>query len=203
MSTAKPSRILFNLQRTNVLLADADHMGQSILGQMLAGFGARNITRCDDVAEVRRMLAAHTFDLVIIDPASFGPPGYDVIGWMRRSLPPPNRHVSVLVVTGHTESARVGQLRDSGANFVVSKPLSAAVLLDRIVWLSREKRPYVETSQYIGPDRRWRDTPLPEGVEGRRQRDREVAARIAAGGDMNQADIDLIMNAQVQGSVQV
>lgn len=203
MSTAKPSRILFNLQRTNVLLADADPMGQSILGQMLTGFGARNIVRCDDVAELRRILGTQTFDLVLIDPASFGPPGYEIISWMRRSLQPPNRHVSVLVVTGHTENARVGQLRDSGANFVVSKPLSAAVLLDRIVWLSREKRPYVETSQYVGPDRRWRDAPLPEGMEGRRQRDREVAARIAAGGEMNQADIDLIMNAQVQGSAPV
>lgn len=200
MSTAKVPKVLFNLQRTSVMLADADTMGQSILGQMLVGFGARNVTRCDDIAEVRRLLGLQSFDLVIIDPASFGPAGYDTIGWIRRSLQPPNKHVSILVATGHTENARVGQLRDSGANFVVSKPLSAAVLLERILWLSREKRPYVETAQYIGPDRRWHDAALPEGIEGRRVRDKEVAARIAAGGEMNQADIDLIMNAQVQGS---
>ena len=201
MSTAKLPKVLFNLQRTSVLLADADSMGQSILGQMLTGFGARHVTRCDDIAEVRRLLGTHTFDLVIIDPASFGPAGYETIGWMRRELSPPNKHVSILVATGHTESTRVGQLRDSGANFVVSKPLSASILLERILWLSREKRPYVETASYVGPDRRWHDAALPEGVEGRRIRDREVAARIAAGGEMNQADIDLIMSAQVQGSV--
>jgi DNA-binding response OmpR family regulator len=201
MSTAKPPKALFNLQRTNVLLADADPMGQSILGQMLVGFGARNIVRCDDIVELRRLLAQHNYDLVIIDPASFGPAGYELIGWMRRSLEPPNRHVSILVATGHTENARVGQLRDSGANFIVSKPLSAAVLLERILWLSREKRPYVETSNYVGPDRRWRDASLPEGVEGRRQKDREIAARIAAGGEMSQADIDMLMNSQMQGAV--
>lgn len=200
MSTAKLPKVLFNLQRTSVLLADADSMGQSILGQMLVGFGARNVTRCDDIAEVRRLLGLQTYDLMIIDPASFGPAGYETIGWLRRELSAPNKHMSVLVATGHTENARVAQLRDSGANFIVSKPLSAAVLLERILWLSREKRPYVETNHYVGPDRRWHDAALPQGVEGRRVRDREVAARIAAGGEMNQADIDLIMNAQVQGS---
>jgi DNA-binding response OmpR family regulator len=195
MSAAKPPKALLNLQRTSVLLADADMMGQSIIVQMLIGFGARNIVRCDDIVETRRILSTQSFDLIITDPASFGPEGYDLIGWLRRELQPPNRHASVLIVTGHTESNRIGQLRDSGANFVVSRPLSATVLLERILWMSREKRPYVETDNYIGPDRRWRDEAVPGGVAGRRQKDKEVAARIAAGGEMNQSDIDMIMNA--------
>jgi hypothetical protein len=92
-------------------------------------------------------------------------------------------------------------VRDSGANFIVSKPLSAAVLLERLLWLSRETRPFVETSTYAGPDRRWRDAPLPAGVEGRRVKDRELAMRISAGGDMNQADIDLIMTAPMPAAL--
>ena len=195
MSSAKPPKALLNLQRTSILLADADMMGQSIVVQMLIGFGARNITRCDEIAEVQRQLSHQPYDLIITDPASFGAEGYELISWMRRDLPAPNWHAPVLVITGHTESSRIGQLRDSGANFVVSRPLSATVLLERILWMSREKRPYVETDHYIGPDRRWRDEALPEGSEGRRQKDREVAARIAAGGDMNQVEIDMVMNA--------
>jgi CheY-like chemotaxis protein len=195
MSSAKPPKALLNLQRTSVLLADADMMGQSIVVQMLIGFGARTVARCDEIADARRQLTSQPYDLVIADPASFGPVGYDLISWMRRDLPAPNRHASVLIITGHTESSRIGQLRDSGANFVVSRPLSATVLLERILWMSREKRPYVETLHYVGPDRRWRDVPPPAGTAGRRQKDLEVAARIAAGGEMNQTDIDLIMNA--------
>lgn len=195
MSSAKAPKALLNLQRTSVLLADADMMSQSIVVQMLIGFGARTITRCDEAPEARRQLAIQPYDLVITDPASFGPDGYELIGWMRRELPAPNRHAPVLVVTGHTESSRIGQLRDSGANFVVSRPLSATVLLERILWMSREKRPYVETDHYVGPDRRWRDEVVPGGATGRRQKDRDVAARIAAGGDMSQAEIDMVMNA--------
>lgn len=195
MSAAKPPKALLNLQRTSVLLADSDMMGQSIIVQMLIGFGARNIVRCDDLVEARRQLTNQPFDLIITDPASFGPEGYELIGWMRRDLPAPNRHAAVLIVTGHTEHGRIGQLRDAGANFVVSRPLSASVLLERILWMSREKRPYVETDHYVGPDRRWRDEALPDGVAGRRQKDKEVAARIAAGGEMNQSEIDMIMNA--------
>lgn len=196
MSTAKAPKALLNLQRTSVMLADADVMGQSIVVQILVGFGARNVVRCDDAPEVRRHLTNQSFDLILIDPSSFGDEGYELIGWMRRALEPPNKHAPVLVVTGHTEQRRVGQLRDAGANFIVSKPLSAAVLLERILWMSREKRPYIECESYAGPDRRWHDVALPTGTAGRRQKDREVAARIAAGGEMNQADIDLIMNAQ-------
>ena len=179
------------------MLVDADMMGQNILVQMLIGFGARTIARCDDLVEARRQLVNQPFDLILTDPAGFGQDGYDLISWMRRELPPPNRHAPVLVVTGHTESSRIGQLRDSGANFVVSRPLSATVLLERILWMSREKRPYVETGHYVGPDRRWRDESLPAGTPGRRQKDREVAARIAAGGDMSQEEIDMVMNAAV------
>lgn len=195
MSIAKAPKALLNLQKTTVLVADADVMGQNIIVQILVGFGARNVVRCEDLDEVKRQLSSAHFELVIIDPSSFGRDGYDVIGWLRRSVPPPNRHAPVLVVTGHTAQSRVSQLRDSGANFVVSKPLSPAVLLDRILWMAREKRPYIEAGDYAGPDRRWHDLPLPEGAAGRRQKDREVAARIAAGGAMNQADIDMIMNA--------
>lgn len=197
MSASKAPKVLLNLQKTAVLLADSDVMGQSIIVQMLVGFGARNIVRCDDTDEVRRLLKNQPFDLIIIDPASFGAEGYDLLTSLRRDYASPNKHAPVLVVTGHTEQNRVGQLRDAGANFIVSRPLSAAVLLDRILWMSREKRPYVETNNYVGPDRRWRDAALPLGQTGRRQKDKEVAARIAAGGEMNQADIDLVMNAPV------
>jgi len=195
MPSAKPPKVLLNLQRTSILLVDADMMAQSIVVQMLIGFGARAVERCDNLVEARRELAKNPFDLIITDPAGFGQDGYDLISWMRRELPAPNRHAPVLVVTGHTEHSRIGQLRDSGANFVVSRPLSATVLLERILWMSREKRPYVETGHYVGPDRRWRDQALPEGTLGGRQKDRDVAARIAAGGDMSQEEIDMVMNA--------
>lgn len=195
MSQAKVPKALLNLQKTTVFVADADVMGQNIIVQILIGFGARNIVRCEEIEEVKRHVSTANFELMIIDPSSFGQEGYDLIGWMRRSLQPPNRHAPVLVVTGHTAQSRIGQLRDSGANFIVSKPLSPAVLLDRILWMAREKRPYIDAGSYVGPDRRWHDQALPEGTPGRRQKDREVAARIAAGGAMSQADIDLVMNA--------
>lgn len=195
MSIAKAPKALLNLQKTTVLVADADIMGQNIVVQILSGFGARNIVRCEDIEELKRQVTVANFELIIIDPSSFGAEGYEVIGWIRRTLAAPNKHAPVLVATGHTAQNRVGQLRDAGANFIVSKPMSPAILLDRILWMSREKRPYIETDNYAGPDRRWHDKALPDGVPGRRQKDREAAARIAAGGAMSQADIDLVMNA--------
>jgi len=200
MAPAPTVKTLFNLERTSVLLADGDAMGQGIISQMLSGFGARDVIKCATTTDTRKEISSQACQLVIIDPASLGDGGYDIIPWLRRKLVEPKKHVPVLIATGHTEHCRVTQLRDSGANFIVSKPLSAAVLLERIVWLSRERRPYVETDSYVGPDRRWHEQPAPNGV-GRRQRDREIQARIAAGGDMNQADIDMLMSSAEAGVI--
>ena len=76
MSLAKAPKALLNLQKTTVLVADADIMGQNIIVQILIGFGARNIVRCDDLEEVKRHLTVTSFELIIIDPSSFGPQGY-------------------------------------------------------------------------------------------------------------------------------
>ena len=48
------------------------------------------------------------------------------------------------------------------------RPEAAALLLERILWMARDPRPFVEAGDYIGPDRRFRDEDLPEGMEERR-----------------------------------
>ena len=81
MSIAKAPKALLNLQKTTVLVADADIMGQNIVVQILSGFGARNIVRCEDIEELKRQVTVANFELIIIDPSSFGAEGYEVIGW--------------------------------------------------------------------------------------------------------------------------
>ncbi len=49
--------------------------------------------------------------------------------------------------------------RDCGANFIITKPFSAKNLLERIVWVARDERPFLEVGDYFGPDRRFRDEP--------------------------------------------
>ncbi len=80
------------------------------------------------------------------------------------------------MVAGHTPIDQVEKARDCGANFVVAKPLAPRILLERVVWIAQESRPFVELDSYIGPDRRFHDVgPPKDGQPGRRRSDKAAA----------------------------
>ena len=58
--------------------------------------------------------------------------GYEFIQWLRREADNENRFVPILLLTGETRLSHVFRGRDCGANFVVAKPISPKVLLDRM-----------------------------------------------------------------------
>ena len=58
--------------------------------------------------------------------------------------------------------------RDCGANFILARPLSPEVLLERILWIAREKRHFISCSSYVGPDRRFHEAGPPVGMPERR-----------------------------------
>ena len=64
---------------------------------------------------------------------------------------------------------------------MVAKPLVPAVLLERMLWVARSNRKFVESEAYVGPDRRFRAAGPPEGVAGRRAEDRAVDAEDTPG----------------------
>ena len=86
--------------------------------------------------------------------------------------------------------------RDCGASFVLIKPISARVLLDRIVWIGRAGRLFVETEGYVGPDRRFRNDGVPGGGRGRRHDDLSTRIGAASEPNMSQDEIDTLMKPQ-------
>jgi hypothetical protein len=65
--------------------------------------------------------------------------------------------------------------------------------LERIIWASKEGRPYLFSETYVGPDRRFQDKPPPGGVGRRRgdvAADAEAAPEATNGDDAMDADID-------------
>lgn len=70
------------------------------------------------------------------------------------------------MTAGHVRRSRVAEARDCGANFLVTKPFSAAMLLERVLWVARDTRPFLQVGDYLGPDRRFK-TDLYDGEERR------------------------------------
>ncbi|MDP1778605.1 MAG: response regulator, partial [Brevundimonas sp.] len=103
------------------------------------------------------------------------------VRWLRRSGLEPNAFVPVIMTAAHIRRSRVTEARDCGANFIVTKPFSATTLLERIVWVSKDERPFLEIGDYFGPDRRFRMAAAPgEERRGDLIRKREFEAQKAA-----------------------
>jgi hypothetical protein len=78
-----------------------------------------------------------------------------------------------MMIQGHTPVDLIQKARDCGANFVVAKPITPRLLLERILWVAQEARPYIELDGYVGPDRRFHNLGPPGGPgTGRRRSDK-------------------------------
>lgn len=185
------SRARFNLERASILILEPSQMGMNILVQILTGFGAKVLHRCESVKEAEHTVQASELDLAIVE-AGAGE-GYEFIRWLRRSRIEPNCFVPVLLTAGHTPSAAVNEARDCGAHFIMAKPLTPIAVLERIIWISKEGRRFVECDTYMGPDRRFKNEGVPPGMVGRRRDDLHGEIGEAETPNMDQDVIDGLM----------
>lgn len=144
-----------NLEKVTVLVADSNPTSTQILRQILSGFGIRHPIVCTSAAEAMAVADENEINLIVANDELEDGTGYDFVRLLRRSKNELNAYAPVIMVSGHTKRRNVVTARDCGANFLVAKPLSPQVLLERVVWVSKEARPFVDTGAYLGPDRRF------------------------------------------------
>jgi DNA-binding response OmpR family regulator len=178
MSLDPASRSRYNLDKAAVLLLDDTAMGMAILVQIVTGLGAKKLFRCTNVEMAQDVAGKHELDLAIVDGMAPSGAGYDFVKWMRNHCQEPNCYTPVLLTTAHTPASDVVRARDCGGHIIVKKPFAPIVMLERIIWVAKEGRPFLFSGDYVGPDRRFRDNGPPDGV-GRRREDL-VAAEASA-----------------------
>ena len=171
MGCSSDPRARFNLEQVSILLLEETPLGMSILVQILNGFGGRKLHRCDSVAKAESIARETELDLLIVDAMESGG-GYDFVHWLRNSGIRPNCYAPVLLTAAHTPAAAVTNARDCGAHIIMAKPLTPKAMLDRIIWVARTGRRFVESDKFVGPDRRFKEGGVPEKVGvGRRRED--------------------------------
>lgn len=156
---------IINLTGAVTMVVDDSPFAAEITSSALLGFGIKTRYSCRSAAEAIAILGETEIDLLVVDCDMPGMDGFELVHWLRRSGPP-NGFVPVIMTAAHIRRSMVQKARDCGANFVITKPFSAASLLERIVWVARDSRPFLEVGEYFGPDRRFR-TSGPPGEERR------------------------------------
>lgn len=182
-----------NLEQSTVLLVDDNPQALDMLSSVFLGFGVKEQIKRASAVEAVKIVQQRQVDLVVIDCGDPEMDSYAFTRWLRRETPAPLRYIPVILLTGHASQAKVQEGRDCGVSFVVTKPLTPAVLLKRILWLAGDEREFVESANYVGPDRRVRNFGPPIGMPGRRKGDLSTHVGAAVEANMDQADIDMLL----------
>jgi len=186
-------KIRINLDRSVVLLVDDNPQALEALASMFRGFGVRKQFKATSGAEAMHFVKTQELDLIITDSSMPDMDGYDFVRWLRREGPEAARFAPVIMLTGHAARSMVEKSRDSGANFVVSKPFTPEILLQRVFWVAKDERQMVVADNYVGPDRRFKNMGPPLGVKGRRKDDLSGHVGAATSPNMDQSDIDMLL----------
>ena len=164
---------VFNFAGAVTMVIDDSPFALELTAQAVLGFGIKVRHACASAAEAIAILRDHPVDLILVDCEMPGMSGYEFVRWLRRSGLEPNAFAPVIMTAAHVRRSKVSEARDCGANFLITKPFSAGVLLERIVWVARDARPFLEVGDYFGPDRRFRSDPW-EGIERRAEEIRKA-----------------------------
>jgi DNA-binding response OmpR family regulator len=159
------------LKRLRVLLVESNSLELDILERIMVGFRTQAVHKCRTAEEALEHLRLDQVDLLIVDAVLPEMDGYDLVCAIRRLKREAVRTAPIILISGHTQARNVLRARDCGASFVLAKPVTPRVLFDRVDWLARDRRPFINAEAYIGPDRRFRNLGPPPGGAGRRQSD--------------------------------
>jgi CheY-like chemotaxis protein len=186
------SQARINLSKVSGLIVDSDKYVLDLVAQMLRGFGLEKQAALETGVGAKELIAKGGVDLCLIEGNLPDMSGFDLVKWVRRLSDPKIRFIPIILLTGYTKANAVTQARDCGANLVVKKPVSPQILFDRIAWVAKGDRPFIECEAYVGPDRRFKHIGPPDGI-GRRGTDLPPEVGAATEPNMSQDDIDALM----------
>jgi DNA-binding response OmpR family regulator len=129
----------FSFGKATVVIIDNNAIFQKVLAGILSGLGFRKVRRFESLKEGIEEIKSCTVDLVFIDPQPFGAEAYDFVRWLRSEQLKQSSRAPVIIVSGHTPIRQVTASRQCGADYIIAKPFSTAVVLDRLLWVAEQE----------------------------------------------------------------
>jgi CheY-like chemotaxis protein len=149
------------LAGARVMVVDDHPFASALVKDLLYGCGAAAVQTALDGGEAIATLRACQPHLVVTDWRMPGLDGLEFTRLVRRAAVRPDPRipdpqVPIVLLSAHTSSRAVETARRAGVSEVVTKPFTTAALIQRIEAAMAAPRPFVVSSQYVGPDRRRR-----------------------------------------------
>ena len=164
----------YDLSSLSVMIVDDSYHMLRIVRTLLTAMNVRDLRSVDNPADAVAELQARPPQLIIVDWNMIPFDGLEFVRRVRRGKEATCPNVPILLLTAHTERDRVLEARDCGVNRVMAKPISFRTLYDNIAAAMSDPRPFINTAEYVGPDRRLRAQAPVDGEKRRDQPDNDA-----------------------------
>jgi DNA-binding response OmpR family regulator len=143
-----------DFQRAAVLLFDPVHVNLRTTRYALNELGFKSIETCSVVDEFQRLLRENSWDLIVAESSSHKFDLFKLIRMIRRGEATPNPYAIIALTSWVRDGAHVRKAIESGADDVIVRPFSTQFAEERMRTMVRNRKAFVITSDYVGPDRR-------------------------------------------------
>jgi DNA-binding response OmpR family regulator len=142
--------------KIGILMGEGNMAVRVALKSLLQAEGFSGIVDVPDIKTLRAMLEEKREppDVVVLDADLEGEDPCGLVRAIRHGRLGRNPFVTVIMTTSIASGDRVRAIVESGADGLLVKPLSPAAVMERLAGLVRQRKPFIVTSAYIGPDRR-------------------------------------------------
>lgn len=129
----------------------------------LHGAGIRHVDMCKDVEGLSAALAEDIVDLVVCDAELPGADICRIVQQIRQYTLGRNPFVLIIATVGECSAEALRRLVNAGVDGILQKPMPMNRVTDQLAQLVAERRPFVATDSYVGPNRRTNPRPDDSG----------------------------------------
>lgn len=126
---------------------------RSILVEMLRAVSITQIREASNGQDALAALHRWTADLAFVDLRMEPMDGIEFTRSVRASSEP---YLPIIMLTGYASIERVKEARDAGVTDFLVKPLAPDRVVERLRAVIDKQRPFIRSTEYVGPDRRRR-----------------------------------------------
>ena len=180
------------LQEVRFLIVDDNAFMRTIVKRILSALNAKEVREAEDGADALKVLQTYGPDIIITDWVMDPIDGIEMVRMIRNNQDSKNPFVPVIMLTAHSEYARIIEARDAGVNEVVVKPVSVKALFSRVQMVIEKPRPYVKVGDYFGPDRRRKQV----AVGDNEKRVSTLPVDMDTSEELSQDDVNALMEAE-------
>jgi DNA-binding response OmpR family regulator len=153
----------FYLGNINLLIYEEFLFISDILSTMLRAFNIQNIHRAANLLEAKNIFEQekqkgekYSIDFAIVDLAPPNNHGLELMHWLRHHNNKDIQYTPVIFTTNDAREKIIIDGRDSGVNEILVKPFTAYNVSKRIISIINNPRPFVQSHNFCGPNRRRR-----------------------------------------------